>query len=123
MGLQTNSITFTVSKDLRGVNNTLRQIASQLDAEVERIVNDDPLGGFDSNSDIEVVLSGKKGLFNPQYWAVQVFVDDLGNSCNVELVALGNSTKDRILYGTANANMKMSLSVSKRDEIAAMLSR
>lgn len=121
-GMKQDAISFKVSKDLREVTNLLRNIANQLSASVDRITNDDPLGGFDQPTDLEVVLQGKKGFLSTQEWAVQVYVTDLGNACNIDLVALGDSSFNRFMYGTRNYNIQLSASIKKRDEIASMLS-
>lgn len=50
----------------------------------------DAFGRASKEFDISVVLSGKTSVFkNP--WAVQVYVDDIGEQREVELVALGIS--------------------------------
>lgn len=121
-GLKSDSIQFGVNKSLREVNDSLRIAANQLGASVERLENNDPLGGFDQSAAIEVVLSGAKGALSQQSWAVQVYVYDLGTSCKVELIALGDSTMSRLAYGSRDFNVNLPTSISKRDQIARMLS-
>lgn len=120
--LKTDSIQFGVNKSLKEVNDSLRMAANQLGASVERVQNNDPLGGFDQSAAIEVVLSGAKGMLSQQSWAVQVYVYDLGTSCKVELIALGDSAMSRLAYGSRDFNVNLSASISKRDQIASMLS-
>lgn len=106
---KTETAEFKTKKSLRDITQIIRQMASQFKANVQPLNDDDPLGGFDEHADLEVVLSGNIGYFEAykhfrmgaanDIWAVQVYVTDMGDQRDVQLIAMGESN----LLGYAGA--------------------
>ena len=99
-------VEFETQKTLPEISEILRQAASNMKANVERLIfEDDPLGDFDNNAtpNIAVLLSGNVGILGGfkhlrpgsirggDVWGVQVQVFDEGNRRFVALLALGES--------------------------------
>lgn len=106
MGVKSESITFKTQKSTQELSQLLRQAANQMKARVEPVINDDPLGRYDAQPALSVVLSRRLGFFlNLKYvagspnlvWAVQVYVYEVGAEREVELVALGSTLGSTIL--------------------------
>ena len=99
--LQTESAEFKTQKSLQELTQILRRAANQLDAQVQAIRDDDPLGGFDLQPNLAVALSGKIGFLGGlkhfrngsahDTWGVQVYVYDKGVERQVELIAVGET--------------------------------
>ena len=97
---------FETQKSLAEISTILRQAATDMKADVERLIfEDDPLGDFENTAtpDIAVLLSGNVGIFGGfkhlrpgsirggDIWGVQVQVFDEGDLRVVALLALGES--------------------------------
>ena len=122
-----DSIEFSTSKDLQQISLDLRGIANQLRADVDAI-EDDPIPDFGPKPEISVVLSARLGmkLFGNggspnNYWAVQVYVTDLGEERHIELVAIGESATVGIMSQGRIGRAVMSQSVKFRNRIADVL--
>ncbi len=106
MSLKTESMVFKTQKSLQELTELLRQAANQTKARVENVRNDDPLGMYDEQPVLSVVLSRRLGTFlNLKYfagspdlvWAVQVYVYEMNTEREVRLVALGSTLGETIL--------------------------
>ncbi|MBY4966531.1 hypothetical protein FAJ35_07360 [Streptococcus suis] len=102
---------------VEAIGVTLQEICGEWKTTPEQITsNSGALARFDDSADIQIVISSKAGLFTSSIYGVQVYVDDLGDKREVQLVALGNSGLSKILYGSQV--VKMSESLKRRDIIA-----
>ncbi|CYU33450.1 hypothetical protein [Streptococcus suis] len=107
---------------VEAIGVTLQEICGEWKTTPEQITsNSGALARFDDSADIQIVISNKAGLFTSSIYGVQVYVDDLGDKREVQLVALGNSGLSKILYGSQV--VKMSESLKRRDMIAERIMR
>lgn len=107
---------------VEAIGVTLQEICGEWKTVPEQITsNSGALARFDDSADIQIVISSKAGLFTSSIYGVQVYVDDLGDKREVQLVALGNSGLSKILYGSQV--VKMSESLKRRDMIAERIMR
>ncbi|HEM5148572.1 TPA: hypothetical protein U1262_001881 [Streptococcus suis] len=107
---------------VEAIGVTLQEICGEWKTAPEQITsNSGALARFDDSADIQIVISSKAGLFTSSIYGVQVYVDDLGDKREVQLVALGNSGLSKILYGSQV--VKMSESLKRRDMIAERIMR
>ncbi|HEL1602243.1 TPA: hypothetical protein TXL59_000531 [Streptococcus suis] len=107
---------------VEAIGVTLQEICGEWKTTPEQITsNSGALARFDDSADIQIVISSKAGLFTSSIYGVQVYVDDLGDKREVQLVALGNSGLSKILYGSQV--VKMSESLKRRDMIAERIMR
>ncbi|HFS1373732.1 TPA: hypothetical protein ACHWN8_001921 [Streptococcus suis] len=107
---------------VEAIGVTLQEICGEWKTVPEQITsNSGALARFDDSADIQIVISNKAGLFTSSIYGVQVYVDDLGDKREVQLVALGNSGLSKILYGSQV--VKMSESLKRRDMIAERIMR
>ncbi|HEL2144300.1 TPA: hypothetical protein TZC47_001290 [Streptococcus suis] len=107
---------------VEAIGVTLQEICGEWKTTPEQITsNSGALARFDDSADIQIVISSKAGLFTSSIYGVQVYVDDLGDKREVQLVALGNSGLSKILYGSQV--VKMSESLKRRDIIAERIMR
>ncbi|HGA1121533.1 hypothetical protein [Streptococcus suis] len=107
---------------VEAIGVTLQEICGEWKTVPEQITsNSGALARFDDSADIQIVISSKAGLFTSSIYGVQVYVDDLGDKREVQLVALGNSGLSKILYGSQV--VKMSESLKRRDIIAERIMR
>ncbi|HEM3503088.1 TPA: hypothetical protein U1B20_001398 [Streptococcus suis] len=107
---------------VEAIGVTLQEICGEWKTVPEQITNNSgALARFDDSADIQIVISNKVGLFTSSIYGVQVYVDDLGDKREVQLVALGNSGLSKILYGSQV--VKMSESLKRRDMIAERIMR
>ncbi|HEL1886991.1 TPA: hypothetical protein TX923_001433 [Streptococcus suis] len=107
---------------VEAIGVTLQEICGEWKTVPEQITsNSGALARFDDSADIQIVISNKAGLLTSSIYGVQVYVDDLGDKREVQLVALGNSGLSKILYGSQV--VKMSESLKRRDMIAERIMR
>ncbi|MCH1564617.1 hypothetical protein [Streptococcus suis] len=107
---------------VEAIGVTLQEICGEWKTVPEQITsNSGALARFDDSADIQIVISNKAGLFTSSIYGVQVYVDDLGDKREVQLVALGNSGLSKILYGSQV--VKMSESLKRCDMIAERIMR
>lgn len=97
---------FITDRNLQEVNQALRSWATNNSCKVERIINDDPLGGFDERGGIEVRLVGMTRIME-KIWAVAVYVYDQGDSCRVNLDALRVYNGCRISYNESEKKSEL----------------
>lgn len=116
--MKTDSVSFKTSKSLQEVSNIIRNAASSMKAEITRL-DDDPLASPGQGPDIAVGLSGSNILgFGARGWGMHVYVTDLGSSCAVELIALGDGVMQKMSGG---AFFDMRIGKRHRDKLANML--
>lgn len=107
---------------VEAIGVTLQEICGEWKTVPEQITsNSGALARFDDSAEIQIVISNKAGLFTSSIYGVQVYVDDLGDKREVQLVALGNSGLSKFLYGSQV--VKMSESLKRRDMIAERIMR
>jgi hypothetical protein len=131
--IKTEQVEFKTQKSVQQISNVLRQAADQLKANIEKIIDDDPLGGFDDDlpSAIAVVFSGRLSMigglkhFRPgsanNIWGVQVYVYDTKDEREVVLIALGQGVLANGLNSNGSGILNLGASKEKRDAIANML--
>ncbi len=98
-GLKSESAKFKSSKSVKELTQLLRSAQGELQAQIDRIEDDDPLAGDDEKAALAVLFEGNVGRFEEikygrggasfDLWAVQVFIYELGVERVIELVALG----------------------------------
>lgn len=125
--MKTDSVSFSTTQSVDWIADTLRMLANQLNASVDRIAQDNFGGYGTAPGEIEVVMWGHVGLigglkhFRPgsanNDWGVQVYVFDQGSRRDIELVALGESAWTISSVGVLN----LGASKEKRDIIAQAL--
>ncbi|MFH6675010.1 hypothetical protein [Streptococcus suis] len=114
--------TLSTRLSVEAIGVTLQEICGEWKTVPEQITsNSGALARFDDSADIQIVISNKAGMFTSSIYGVQVYVDDLGDKREVQLVALGNSGLSKILYGSQV--VKMSESLKRRDMIAERIMR
>jgi hypothetical protein len=96
----------------------VRSTLANLHARVEDILTTSAAQGqVDGLADI-ALIGRREAILNT--WAVQVFFYDLGVTCGVELVALGEASPLRALLGTGNT-ASLTKSVHRMDALVAEL--
>jgi len=125
--LKTERAEFKTSKSVQEIADILRQASYQMNAQVEQIGNNDPLGGFGEQPDLAVVFSGRLGFFGSfkhhrgnsalDIWGVQIYVYDRGNERGVELVALGEGGA----FGVRGGGLNLGASREHMETLLSML--
>ncbi|WP_216842264.1 hypothetical protein [Streptococcus suis] len=124
VGLKEEPTSLSTNLSVEAIGATLHEICSEWKTTPEHLTsNSGALAQFDDLADIQIVISNKAGMFTSRVYAVQVYVDDLGDKRQVLLVALGNSGFSKFLYGSNVEMVKMSESIKRRDMIAERIMR
>lgn len=112
----------TTSLSTRELGQLLQMICADWKTSPEQLQSTSgALAAFDDRADIEIVISGKAGFLSPQVYVVQVYVYDLGEVRQVEVIAIGDSGFTKFVGGSAGA-AKLSESVKRKDEIISRIS-
>jgi hypothetical protein len=113
--VQSRSLTLETQLSLHKTAILVRAAFARMKAHVEAIeAPPDPLGGV---ADLAVVGSRSSVVHG---WAVQVYLYDLGDTCGVELVAVGEAGLARAVRGLRRA-ASLTRSVHQMDELVADL--
>jgi hypothetical protein len=100
--------TFKTRLSFKEVGARLQQFATKKNAKVSRLTTEhesNPLGQFDSHSDLEILLDGAVGLGLGNRWGVQVYVDDSGNGCQITLLTMGRGGLKKLGVGLISAGL------------------
>lgn len=112
----------TTSLSIRELGQLLQMICADWKTSPEQLQSTSgALAAFDDRADIEIVISGKAGLLSPQIYVVQVYVWDLGDKREVQVIALGDNGLTKFAFGTKGAG-KLSESIKRKDEIISRIS-
>ena len=121
--MKTDAITTSTTKSLSEISNGIRQAASKLRAEMCNPTVS-PFGdvGF-TKADLSVALYGHNSILGgPRHWGVQVIVIDNGDKRNIELVAVGDDTLNKIRFGSFGGPFfQLGDSIDRRDTIKEMI--
>ena len=117
--MKTDAINFNTTKSVQEVVNIIRNAASSMKAEITKL-DEDPFGNIGGYVPaIAVGLSGSNILgFGPRGWGMHVYVTDLGSSCEIELIALGDGVMQKM---SGRAFFDLGLGKRHRDKLANML--
>lgn len=117
---KTENRTLHTNRDVQEVANLLRQIANEMKANVDKI-EDDPFGKFGSSEDLAILLSGEERGLSRDVWAVQVYVAETANGCDIELVAIGEGLSAGYSGTYYHGRIKLASSRKRMNAIAARL--
>ena len=117
--MKTDEIRFTTKRSLQEISNILRNGASQIKARNVEKLEDDPFGSFGQAPDIAIGMNGMNPLgFGTRGWGIEVYVTDLGNAREVQMVALGDGVRSKMSGGYF---YDLSIGKSQRNKLAQML--
>lgn len=115
-----DSRTVRTSKNIQEVVQVIRQAAQEMRASVDKL-EDDPLGKFEAQDDLAVVLYGEERGLSRDMWAVQVYARENGNGCEVELVAVGEGLSAGYTMSVYTGRIVLKSSRKRRDLLASRL--
>ena len=117
--MKTDTMSFKTTKTLQEISNILRNGASQIKARNVEKLEDDPFGSFGQAPDIAIGMNGMNPLgFGTRGWGIEVYVTDLGNAREVQMVALGDGVRSKMSGGYF---FDLGIGKKQRDKLAQML--
>jgi hypothetical protein len=116
--MKTTRVALDTELSIRDAANVVNAVFAKLRADVAGIhTSSNPLDQLDGVADIAVV--GQRATMTSM-WAVQVYLYDMGDTCGVELVALGEGALTRAFRGFRNT-ASLTRSAQKLDLLVAAL--